>query len=44
MLKPAVGHPMLSMFWIMMIILRMVWFMLPSRIMGDTFRNDDLDG
>ncbi|MFI6145563.1 SHOCT domain-containing protein [Streptomyces sp. NPDC051109] len=41
----AVDYPLLNMFWTMMLIfIWVLWFMLLFRIIGDIFRDDDLNG
>lgn len=41
----AVDYPLLNMFWTMlMLFLWILWFMLLFRIIGDIFRDDELNG
>ncbi|APE21497.1 MULTISPECIES: SHOCT domain-containing protein [Streptomyces] len=45
MVNLAVDYPLLNMFWTMlMLFLWILWFMLLFRIIGDIFRDDDLNG
>ncbi|MET9697327.1 SHOCT domain-containing protein [Streptomyces sp. NPDC006529] len=45
MLDLAVDYPLLNMFWTMMLcFLWVLWFMLLFRVVGDIFRDDEMNG
>ncbi|WP_306330131.1 SHOCT domain-containing protein [Streptomyces venezuelae] len=45
MVNLAVDYPLLNMFWTMlMLFLWILWFMLLFRVIGDIFRDDELNG